>query len=493
MDFEIKYKSISWRWLSNVFAPIAVCMTIIAVAVCFFVRSYYINSVRNAAEEYASGFTLLSSVDEVYFVSGARDYCEQFKYKDKIEVMVIDKNGKVVVSTTGFDRTDAKMPDYNKALNSPTKKAIWLGKSSVGEHVLAGTEILKDYGSGSNGAVRYVVSMAPCYNRIWTMTAMIALIALGIIGFSALSGLFFIKSIAKPVREVSAAARKIALGDYRGQLKTDRVDEIGELCDSINYMEAELKNAEQLKNDFISSVSHELRTPLTAIRGWAETAKMSLGFDEELVSRGIDVVISEADRLSGLVEDMLDFSRMQSGRFSYELRPINIGDVLKEAADMYTELAQKKEIELTVTLPKTDSTVNGDADRLKQVFINIIDNAVKYTNEKGLVLIELAEEDACVKITVKDTGVGVPAQDIDRVKEKFYKANKEVRGSGIGLAVADEIVKQHSGLLFLESTEGIGTTVTVVLPIYEAVEEPIEKVISPDGEELISEQENKQE
>lgn len=258
-------------------------------------------------------------------------------------------------------------------------------------------------------------------------------------------------------------------------------------------MEAELKNAEQLKNDFISSVSHELRTPLTAIRGWAETAKMSLGFDEELVSRGIDVVISEADRLSGLVEDMLDFSRMQSGRFSYELRPINIGDVLKEAADMYTELAQKKEIELTVTLPKTDSTVNGDADRLKQVFINIIDNAVKYTNEKGLVLIELAEEDACVKITVKDTGVGVPAQDIDRVKEKFYKANKEVRGSGIGLAVADEIVKQHSGLLFLESTEGIGTTVTVVLPIYEAVEEPIEKVISPDGEELISEQENKQE
>jgi signal transduction histidine kinase len=220
---------------------------------------------------------------------------------------------------------------------------------------------------------------------------------------------------------------------------------------------------------------------------------MSLGFDEELVSRGIDVVISEADRLSGLVEDMLDFSRMQSGRFSYELRPINIGDVLKEAADMYTELAQKKEIELTVTLPKTDSTVNGDADRLKQVFINIIDNAVKYTNEKGLVLIELSEEDACVKITVKDTGVGVPAQDIDRVKEKFYKANKEVRGSGIGLAVADEIVKQHSGLLFLESTEGIGTTVTVVLPIYEAVEEPIEKVISPDGEELISEQENKQE
>ena len=489
MDFEIKYKSITWRWLSNVFAPIAVCMTVVAITACLFVRSYYINSVRNAAEEYANGFMLLSSVDEAYFVSGARDYCEQFKYKDKIEVMIIDKNGNVVVSTTGFDRSDVKMPDYNKALVSPVKKAIWLGKSSAGERVLAGTEILKDYGSGSNGAVRYVVSMTSCYSRIWTMAGIIALVALGIMGFSALSGFFFIKSIARPVREVSQAARKIALGDYRDELKTDRVDEIGELCDSINYMEAELKNAEQLKNDFISSVSHELRTPLTAIRGWGETAKMSLGYDEELVSRGIDVVISEADRLSGLVEDMLDFSRMQSGRFSYELRPINIGVILKEAADMYTELAQKKEIELSVTLPKADAVVNGDSDRLKQVFINIIDNAVKYTNEKGQVLIEQTTEDACVKITVKDTGVGVPAQDIDRVKEKFYKANKEVRGSGIGLAVADEIVKQHGGLLFLESTEGIGTTVTIVLPVYEVKEEPIEKVITPLGEELISEQE----
>ena len=101
------------------------------------------------------------------------------------------------------------------------------------------------------------------------------------------------------------------------------------------------------------------------------------------------------------------------------------------------------------------------------MFINIIDNAVKYTEKGGQVLVDQTVEEGCARITVKDTGVGIPAQDIDRVKEKFYKANKTVRGSGIGLAVADEIIKQHKGLLFLESTEGVGTTVTIVLPLYE--------------------------
>ena len=113
------------------------------------------------------------------------------------------------------------------------------------------------------------------------------------------------------------------------------------------------------------------------------------------------------------------------------------------------------------------ASVLGDPNRLKQVFINIIDNAVKYTENGGQVLVDQTAEEGCVRITVKDTGVGIPTQDIDRVKEKFYKANKTVRGSGIGLAVADEIIKQHKGLLFIESTEGAGTTVTIVLPLYE--------------------------
>jgi signal transduction histidine kinase len=229
-------------------------------------------------------------------------------------------------------------------------------------------------------------------------------------------------------------------------------------------------------------VSHELRTPLTAIRGWGETAKMSVGADEELVSRGLDVILSEADRLSGLVEDLLDFSRMQSGRMLVNsVSATDVSQLLCAVSDMYTELAIKQGIELSYTPPVQSSIVMCDADRLKQVFINIIDNAVKYTEKGGLVLVTETREEGCVRIVVKDTGVGIPAADIDRVKEKFFKSNKTVRGSGIGLAVADEIIKQHQGLLFLESTEGVGTAVTIVLPLYE---EPESKEMT-EGEEIV--------
>ncbi|MBO5020678.1 MAG: HAMP domain-containing histidine kinase, partial [Clostridia bacterium] len=196
----------------------------------------------------------------------------------------------------------------------------------------------------------------------------------------------------------------------------------------------------------------------------------SLGTDEELVNRGLDVVLSEADRLSGLVEELLDFSRMQTGRMTVVSQPLNISWLLSESVAMYVELSKKQGIELIYTKPTEEYQVLGDTNRLKQVFINIIDNAVKYTENGGQVLVSQELEEACVRITVKDTGVGIPAQDIDRVKEKFYKANKTVRGSGIGLAVADEIIKQHQGLLFIESTEGVGTTATIVLPLYEEPE-----------------------
>ena len=317
------------------------------------------------------------------------------------------------------------------------------------------------------GSYRWSTSMSEAYKTIYGVISIIILVCFVVLLFSCFSGLFFVKSIVRPIRDVSNIARTIAMGNFDARIEMTKNDEIGELRDTINYMASELSQAQNLKNDFISSVSHELRTPLTAIRGWGETAKMSLGTDEELVRRGLDVVLSESDRLSSLVEELLDFSRMETGRLTLTSQPINVTAILVESVDMYTELAKKQEIELVLTNPYNELIVMGDRDRLKQVFINIIDNAVKYTVGAGQVLVSADIEEACVRITVTDTGVGIPAQDLDRVKEKFYKANKTVRGSGIGLAVADEIIKQMNGLLFIESTENVGTSVTIVLPLYE--------------------------
>ncbi|MBQ1187374.1 MAG: HAMP domain-containing histidine kinase [Clostridia bacterium] len=380
-----------------------------------------------------------------------------------MELQVLNAEGNVLVSTSGFEFTPSSMPDFEKAMAGQT--ATFMGKSTVGESILAQTELLTTKEGEVYGAVRFVVSLKEANKQIF-ITCIIAIIIGGllltVIGFS---GLYFTNSIVRPIRSVSNMSRKIAMGDFNSRIEIVSNNEIGELCDSINYMASELQNAENLKNDFISSVSHELRTPLTAIRGWAETAKYSVGFDEETVLKGLDVVLKESERLHHLVEELLDFSRMRSDRLSLDMANFNVNTILNEAVDMYRELAKKQSVDLVYMRKNDEVLCFGDANRIKQVFINVIDNALKYNQAGGQILIEQILENDCIQISVSDTGVGIAAQDLDRVKEKFYKANKQVRGSGIGLAVADEIIKQHNGLLLLESTEGVGTTVKIVLPV----------------------------
>lgn len=468
MQLEIKFKSIAVRWFFNIFLIVAIVVSFVAVA--FSVLFATINNERiiALANDYAYEFSALSGTSTLTFEDNAISIAGSFKYKDKIEVQVIDRFGEVVVSTTGFETATDSMPDYERAKTSGT--AVSRLTTSSGERIMAGSTMIYDSNGNTLGAYRWITSMRSADKMTAFFVIVMAVSALAILGFCTYSGLFFIKSIVRPVRDVSNIARKIAMGDFESRIEITKNDEIGELCDTINYMAAELSQAENLKNDFISSVSHELRTPLTAIRGWGETAKMSVGTDDELVNRGLDVVLSEADRLSGLVEELLDFSRMQTGRLTVVAQPFNISKLLEESASMYAELSKKQGIELIFTPTAENIEVMGDINRIKQVFINIIDNAVKYTESGGQVLISQIKEEACVRIEVTDTGVGIPAQDLDRVKEKFYKANKTVRGSGIGLAVADEIIKQHKGLLFIESTEGVGTKATIVLPVFESEE-----------------------
>lgn len=486
MQLEIKFKSIALRWFLNIFLIVALVITAAAIAFSVIFSSVYMERVEALANDYSHEFSSLSNTNRLSFNDTAINLAGEFQYKNNIEIQVLDLTGNLVVSTSGFQQQGEAMPDYQRA-SQTGNTAVTKYKTSGGERVLASTVLLKNSSGEELGAYRWIISLKAVDKMTGNFVIVIALSAIGILAFCAFSGLFFIKSIVQPIRDVSNIARKIAMGDFESRILNKKNDEIGELCDSINYMASELDRAENLKNDFISSVSHELRTPLTAIRGWGETAKMSLGTDEELVQRGLDVVLSEADRLSGLVEELLDFSRIQSGRMSVVSQPLNITHVLEESVDMYIELSKQQGIELIFTEPAEELQVMGDINRLKQVFINVIDNAVKYTESGGQVLISQIKEEGCVRISVTDTGVGIPAQDIDRIKEKFYKANKTVRGSGIGLAVADEIIKQHQGLLFIESTEGVGTTATIVLSLYEPEEATVEEE-SEIAEEITTEE-----
>ena len=310
-----KVKGVINRWLINVMSVVVAVVIVVEIILGIFVQTYYNEAARSRANELCQGFSLLATVSAAEFPATARQYIENFEHKDKIEIQIIDSEGKIIITSNGFDPGTPEMPDYENALKFEGATASWVGTSDQGEKIMAQTTILGDYGSGSNGAIRWIISLEGVQSHIFWIIFMFVMIGLGIIVLTAITGLYFIKSIVRPVQEVSNVARKMAMGDFKSRLEVEnKDDEIGELCDAINYMASELGQAENLKNSFISSVSHELRTPLTAIRGWGETAKMSLGADDELVSKGLDVILSEADRLSGLVEDLLDFSRMQSGR-----------------------------------------------------------------------------------------------------------------------------------------------------------------------------------
>ena len=262
------------------------------------------------------------------------------------------------------------------------------------------------------------------------------------------------------------ATRKYAKGDFSFELDDFGSKELNELGESIKYMISEIKDADRMKNDFISTISHELRTPLTAIKGWGETMLQIGPNDEELSKKGMNVIIGESQRLTELVEELLDFSRIQNGALKMRIEKMDILAELDEAVFVFRDRAKREGKELIYNAPEEPAPALGDANRITQVFSNILDNAIKYTSEGGKIsVLATFGEDNTIVITVTDTGCGISEEDLPKVKEKFYKTNNTVRGSGIGLAVADEIIKQHNGKLDIYSVLSKGTSVKITIPI----------------------------
>ena len=199
------------------------------------------------------------------------------------------------------------------------------------------------------------------------------------------------------------------------------------------------------------------------------------GNDKETLDRGMGIIIHETERLSGIVEELLDFSRMQSGRMTLTMDKIDILAELGEAVYMFSERAKTENKYLLYEEPAMLSPVLGDINRLRQVFVNIIDNALKYTDEGGTVSITASEAEGYIRVIISDNGCGIPAEHLPKIKKKFYKANQTVRGSGIGLALADEIMTLHSGRLDIESHENIGTAVTIIIPTLQRLEDDTEQ------------------
>ncbi len=280
-----------------------------------------------------------------------------------------------------------------------------------------------------------------------------------------LVNIWFWRCVSMPIDKLTSFAKRIAGGSYGIKLDDKYVNELGSLTSEINDMSEKVAMAEKSRTEFVSQVSHELRTPLTAITGWAETIAYDPAVQGDSL-RGVNIIFKEAERLTGMVAELLEFTRIQDGRFNLRVELIDIAAELEDALFTYGDLIKQAGLKINYTPPPVEiPLIPGDPERLKQVFSNLLDNASKHGGDGDKIDVTLSSDANGVHIVFRDYGHGIPEAELPHVKEKFYKGSSKNRGTGIGLSVCDEIITRHNGALDITNAEGGGCKVSITLPL----------------------------
>ncbi len=379
------------------------------------------------------------------------------------QVQVLDPKGMLMMDSIGYTSdTPIQTGDVIAALRGET--GSWIGREEYSSsRLMAVSAPLMNEGH-MIGVLRLVASLDEVDASIRQMAAAFVWAGIFVVGLAILLSRALAHSIVSPVLSLTKVAQKMADGQFQVRSDIEQPDEIGQLASTLNLMVDEIVKREQIKNDFISSVSHELRTPLTSIKGWAITLEDGTEDDPELLAEGLSIIKDEADRLEEMVEELLDFSRFIGGRIHLEKRVFSLDELLKTTYRQMLPRAKNEGLDMQLVTGRPLGNYVGDENRIRQVLINLIDNSIKFTPAgKPIFLKSYTSEDELV-LEVEDHGLGISADDLPRVKEKFYKGKHAGSKNGIGLSLADEIVKLHGGRLEVESEEGVYTKMRVFLP-----------------------------
>lgn len=457
------------RWLSNtviIFCVLGLlCVALICVTFTFY---YYANMKADMQTRAAQASQFFSSyVGESYedYYQSCVTYAQTFDMSSNMELQFINAEGVLVASSYGHWAGDSpSTEDIRGAMNSRKIRPFVGRNPETGEQIIA-VSCPMIYSDGQvAGVLRYVTSTRLVNLQIFYigLTAFCAFALL--LAVLLLSSGYYIRSIVVPVQEITQKAKRIANGSYGAQIQKIYNDEIGELVDTINDMSVKISRNEKMQADFISSLSHELRTPLTAINGWSETILDSEGLDEQ-TARGMKIISKEAKRLTEMVVELLDFTRLQDNRLTLNVELADLRSEFEDTVYMYSSRLAQDGIQLECLDDDQEiPPIACDSKRLRQVFLNILDNAAKHGGQGGRIEASMRYEHHFVVVRIRDFGPGIPEEELPLVKKKFYKGSNSTRGTGIGLAVCDEIVDMHGGTLTLENAPGGGTLVTVRIP-----------------------------
>jgi len=464
---KIEITGLRRRWLISSLGPIFVVALLVAGTFCVVMANYYYNMMLDGLKTraaHASDYFISNTMNSYgEFYRYANSFVTEFAERDLMELQFIDSSKKIIVSSYGLTAGMAPgTPDVIAVFQSRQVEPFRGVDPNTGEYIMSvcAPLLLNDQ---VVGAMRYVTSMSAVQREILLTVGVAAGLLIIVVAMVFVSNMVFINNVVEPVAEVTEAAKHIAGGSYGAQMENHYQDEIGQLIDAINDMSSQISKSERLKSEFISSVSHELRTPLTAINGWGETLLEDT--DPQQLRRGVDIILKEAHRLTNMVEELLDFSKMQDGRFTLRIEQADIQAEFEDTIYTYMELFKQESIELHYdSWDEIIPTIPADPERLKQVFCNVLDNAAKHGGAGGRIDAAITTVDGQIAITVRDYGPGIPAEELPFVKQKFYKGSSKARGSGIGLAVCEEIISRHDGSFTIANGEGGGCLVTITLP-----------------------------
>ncbi len=466
----LRIRGLRQRWLVNAVLPIVLVVIAIVTVYTLGVRRTYYSAMRSGLE------TRARVAADNFSSYGLKSYSEYFRYasitaetfeeKDRLELQFINVNGRVQVSSYGLTAgTQPGTSDVTEAV-ATGKPASFEGLDpQTGERILSVSAPLR-FNGRVIGVLRYVTALHEADRSVLVSMAVAIGVALLCVGLAIFSNAIFINNVVEPVAVVSDAARRISAGSYGILIDNHYRDELGELVDNINDMSLKISQSEKIQQEFVSSVSHELRTPLTSIRGWVETLRTLDDPADENYRKGLEIINNETARLYNMVEELLDFSRLQNGRLKMTCRPLDLVAELTDAVLFCEARIQREGLLLAYAEPEEMIPVYADPDRLRQVFINILDNAIKYSAPGGRITVKIWQGEYKAFIEIIDQGRGIPPEDLENVKTKFYKGSNSVRGSGIGLALVDSIMTALDGTMDIKSTLGRGTVVTLGLPIY---------------------------
>lgn len=462
-------KSIRTKITLSYFLIIFITIILAEIAIITIFRNSYYNNTKallthdiiSASDNYSTFFSSRPLKENI-----ANDV-DTFWRNTKAEVQIIDLDGNLLMDSIGYLPSDTiNTVDFTMALSGELGSSIYKSISTFGSENLMSVSYPLKSKDEIVGIIRFITSLEKVDEEINSVSIVLLLIGFSVIVITALISLLIANSITKPISKIIKGTENFIDGEFDKKIEKISNDELGKLTDTLNYMAEEIIKNDRLKNEFIASVSHELRTPLTSIKGWAITLGILTEDEKDYHDEGLKIINNETDRLTLLVEELLDFSKLSSGKITLNKSKLQINSLIKDILYQLEPRFMEKQLKVNFNPDKKIKYIIGDKNRLRQALINILDNAYKFTSTKDSVSVKTSLiSNNKLLIQISDTGCGIPEEELKHITKKFFKGKNVNSRNGIGLSVTKEIINMHNGNIIIESKFNVGTIVKIHLPL----------------------------